>query len=176
MSPSANQSIFRDPHGVDPSIVHHVDEIVGNEGAVLLADDREFGAHLHGGRVHASIDSFAGASGWTLEQHGACRGDICVPRGMIAAAIDGPAATPIDVVALAELLEIPVAGWTSPELTAVALGHSASDRGSTMSSDLAPGFSLPTLEGELVEVPGADEVAAVGTRNRKRLLLAFASW
>ena len=129
--------------------------------------------------IVCSVDTFAAATGWRLETYGACRGDVCMPYppGLSLRRSD-PAddQVVVDVGAAAEHLGLPMARWSSGGRAAIALGVAPSDRGAPATGSGAPGFTLPTLTGEPFTIQGADDLAATATRDRKRLLLAFASW
>ena len=110
--------------------------------------------------VRLSGVALESALGWTLEPEGLCRGPVCLPaRGLVDA--DG-----VDLRAFAEALGRPLA--LDVEERVAALGASASDRSSRLTSLEAPDFTLP-------DVHGAPHTLSQ-YRGRKVLLLAYASW
>ena len=150
--------------------------------ALVLSGDQQVPAYGDGSgeRVLCSVEVFAEATGWVLKAQGACRGDVCVPRAMIADTLASGAddATLVDVAALCRTLAIPTAQHLLEDGLVIALGHSVQDRAAVTSSEFAPSFTLPDLDGVPFPVVGRDEddLEATATRQRKRLLLAFASW
>ena len=150
--------------------------------ALVLSADQQFPAFCDGasGRILCSVEVFAEAAGWTLKAQGACRGDVCGPRAMIAEtlALGADGSTLVDVAALCRALAIPTAQHLLEDGPVIALGHSAHDRETVTASEFAPSFTLPDLDGTPLRFAGRDEddLEATSTRQRKRLLLAFASW
>lgn len=103
------------------------------------------------------------AFGWSLEEQGLCRGDVCVPvpAGSAVRRPDGA-----DLVATAELLGSSC--LVDAEHGVVAVGVAEARRRSALQGRRAPDFTLPDLDG----VDRSLEEFA----DRKRLLVAFASW
>jgi hypothetical protein len=135
-------------------------------GDFLLLDDGRpvtTAAVVAGDRVRLAPGALETALGWVLKPEGLCRGDTCIPvrpeHGLTHP--DG-----VDLAALAALLDRPLALDTGER--AAALGASAAERGAQLRSLEAPDFSLPDLDGHMHSL---DEY-----RNRKVLLLAWASW
>src|SRR5262245_20462172 len=121
--------------------------------AAVVADDR---VRLTPGALEATL-------GWVLKPQGLCREDTCIPvrpeHGLTHP--DG-----VDLAALAALIDRPLALDVGERVAA--LGTSAAERGTRLRSLEAPDFSLPDLEGR---------THSLGEyRNRKILLLAWASW
>lgn len=95
--------------------------------------------------------------GWQRRPEGLCRGDVCVPVG------DD---RPLGLERLAELLQRPLA--VDREHRVAALAASAGQRADELSSQIAPDFELPDLDGDLHRL--SDH------RGRKVVLYAYASW
>lgn len=119
---------------------------------VLIDEQTPIEAELHDDLV---IDP--SVLGWDRRPEGLCRGDVCIP-----VADDGP----LGLERLAELLQRPLA--VDQEHRVAALAASASQRSDELSSQLAPEFELPDLDGNLHRL--ADH------RGRKVVLYAYASW
>jgi peroxiredoxin len=121
-------------------------------------------AEVDGNRVWVAAPDLRDAAGWELRPAGLCRGDTCVPAdlhpGLVGA--DGR----VDLSSLAPLGD-QVLVVDGDERVAV-LGASASARATELRSGVAPGFTLPDLDGAPVSL--ADQ------RGRKTVLVAFASW
>ena len=113
---------------------------------------------IEGDRVLLDAAALEAATGWELKPEGLCRGDVCVPLR------DG--VDPRDLAAVAALLRRPVA--IDPDVGVVAIGDAAADRADAMAPLDAPRFELSGGAGGTVSL---DEYA-----DRKRLLLAWASW
>ena len=116
-----------------------------------------------GGRLLGDAAAVETVTGWTLEERGMCRGDVCVPvRDRDRLVVDGR----IDLGELGRLVGLPtvidagarVAGFGAP----------APERAAALDSLDAPGFTLPDLDGKPVSLSDFDGM--------KRLLLAWASW
>lgn len=111
-------------------------------------------------RSRVTAEEFLAQTGWELKREGACRGDVCVPLGGLAARGDGR----FDVAEVAERMHMPL---VADEAYGVfALGPQAS--GHVLSSAELPELVLPDFEGGVFDV--------AGLRGRKVLLLAWASW
>ena len=107
-------------------------------------------------------DEFNFELGWTLNEQGLCRGDVCVlVPDRAALERDGK----IDAIAVAGLLDRPVA--VDDTTCVVAIGAPRELRRGAL--DLtAPDFVLPDLEGT--------PHALSDHRSKKRLLVAFSTW
>lgn len=114
------------------------------------------------GRILVTADGWARATGWTIEPHGLCRGEVCVPIPPGTSVLDGDA---VDLAAAAEVLRRPIATDAACRVAVL---------GSTTRSDVpavgeeASDFTLADLDGRPVSLHDF-------TR-RKRLLIAWASW
>ena len=135
--------------------------LIDQDGAVRTVD-----AEVRDGRVGFPGGSLAGVTGWKLEPQGLCRGDVCVPvRGRAVAGDDGQ----IDLVTFAEVVGLPLAlELDGPDGPVGVLAERPDDRTAAITSGVAPDFTLPDLDGNLVSLHDFDR--------RKRLLLAWASW
>jgi len=131
-----------------------------------LLDDaltHELTATLDGTQVRLAADDVRATLGWTLEERGLCRGDVCIPvrDGAQDLRRDG-----IDLDELARLLGRPLA--LDVPARCAALGTAASERAAGLASLEAPDFTLPDLDGRLHSL--RDQ------RGKKVLLVAYASW
>jgi hypothetical protein len=103
------------------------------------------------------------ATGWDLRPEGLCRGDVCVPRragdGLV---VDGR----IDLAAFAASMRRPLAYDANAGIAVLA--DSPDDHAAAFDERVAPSFTLPDLDGNLVS---SSEFAG-----QKKLLLAWASW
>jgi hypothetical protein len=117
----------------------------------------EVPANVDGERVLLDATALEAATGWDARPEGLCRGDTCVPLRDV---------DPTDLAAVAGVLRRPLA----VELAAgvVALGDAAEDRGAAMATLDAPPFELAGVDGGTVSLEAYAD--------RKRLLLAWASW
>ncbi|MEZ5246380.1 MAG: hypothetical protein R2707_14865 [Acidimicrobiales bacterium] len=129
-------------------------------GAVPL---HEIEAAVVDGRVLTDAGGVAEALGWELKPEGLCRGDVCVPVRPDAAVRNGDR---IDLGAVASVLGM--ASMVDEQAAVVAVSAPAADRRAALKGRVAPGFSLPDLDGKLRSL---EEF-----KDRKRLLIAFASW
>lgn len=127
-------------------------------GAVLEID----GAPSDG-RVLTDDAGVTAALGWEMKPEGLCRGDVCVPVRDPAAVVtdDG-----IDLTAVAGLLGMST--LVDEEAGVVAVSAPAGDRRAALVGRQAPNFVLPDLDGDLHSLEQF--------KDRKRLLIAFASW
>jgi hypothetical protein len=115
------------------------------------------------GRILVSPRDVSVVLGWEVKPEGLCRGDVCVPVGAEAGVRHG---AQIDLVAAAALL-----GSTAliDEPGAIAaISVSAPDRRGALKDRKAADFTLPDLDGRRHSL---EEF-----KDRKRLLVAFASW
>ena len=127
------------------------DGVVATEGSV--AD----------GRVLIEPRTLRGILGWELKPEGLCRGDVCVPVRDDSAIRVGDH---VDLVSTAALL-----GSTSlldEDARIIAIAVPADRCRSALTGRRAPDFTQPDLDGALHSL---EEF-----KDRKRLLVAFASW
>ncbi len=101
--------------------------------------------------------------GWELKPEGLCRGDVCVPVRDHAALRHGDR---VDLIAAAELLGLTTLVSEEPLVAAISVPAGARSR--TLSGRMAADFVLPDLDGTTHSL---EEF-----KDRKRLLVAFASW
>jgi peroxiredoxin len=132
------------------------------ESGVHLVESVDVDAAGWSGRIAAS--DFETISGWDLRPEGLCNGDACVPVR------DRPALEPepglIDIVVAAGLLDRPVVA--DGDAGVVAVGASRQSRRRALVDRVAPGFTLPDLDGKphtLAELQG-----------RATVLVTFSSW
>jgi len=123
----------------------------------------EIGADIVDGRVLTTAGDIAVALGWELKPEGLCRGDVCVPVRADAQVGDGDR---IDLGSVASVLGM--ATMVDEQAGLVAVSSPAADRRAALKGRVAPGFALPDLDGNLRTL---EEF-----KDRKRLLIAFASW
>lgn len=104
--------------------------------------------------------------GWTIKAEGLCQGDVCIP---VAAPervrVEGDDDR-VDIVAIAKLLDRPVAHDTATGIVAVGVPRHV--RRQALNNLKAPDFTLNDLEGKPRSFSDYS--------NRKRLLFAFSSW
>ena len=129
----------------------------------LTDEARPAEGELRGDRPWIESRHLGDAIGWKLEPEGLCRGDVCVPVRDRAGMVDGDQ---VDVAAAAEALGRPA--LVDTEAATIAIGAPRQDRKRLLADRDAPDFTLPDLDG--VERSLSD------WGNRKRLLVAFASW
>lgn len=103
------------------------------------------------------------ALGWELKPEGLCREDLCVPVGADAALRHGER---VDLVAAARLLGSST--LLADDAPVLAVSVPANERQRGLRGRVAPDFTLDDLDGE------SHRLAQYG--DRKRLLVAFASW
>jgi hypothetical protein len=127
------------------------------------ADSSRDGAATSLGAVRISAGDLERALGFELKPEGLCKGELCLPIGSRPGLV---ASDGIDLVALADLLERPLALDVAEG--GALLGESARQRSAALRSLEAPDFRLPDLDGR--------ERALSDHRGRKVFLLAFASW
>lgn len=115
------------------------------------------------GRILVDPTRLAEALGWELKPEGLCRADVCVPvRDPAALFVDGE----LDLAAVGAALGRPVVVDAPAGLAAVALDGETRRR--ALTELVAPSFTLPDLDGNLH--------AFEEWHDRKKLLVAFASW
>jgi hypothetical protein len=103
------------------------------------------------------------ALGWELKPEGLCRDDVCVP---VRDDSNLRHADRVDLVVAADLLGSTL--LVSEEPLVAALSVPASERSRTLLGRLAADFVLPDLDG--------NRHSLEEFKDRKRLLVAFASW
>jgi hypothetical protein len=116
----------------------------------------EIAVELRAGDLVLDRGAVLAATGWEVEDHGLCRGDVCRPVAL------GPTMT---LTELASLLGRPLAVETDAVRSVAVLGEPG---GTTIQrGDLAPDLGLTDLDGRGVEVsrPG-----------RRTLLVAWSTW
>ena len=131
----------------------------------LITDDatRQIDATVDGNAIRLAPETVRSALGWQLEPEGLCRDQTCIPvRDRAALVTTGG----VDLTELARLLDRPLAVDVA-ERVAV-LGASAEGRAGALRSLVAPDFALPDLAGRTHRL--SDH------REKKRLLIAWASW
>jgi hypothetical protein len=124
---------------------------------------RSLDGEARDGALLVAPAGLAAATGWKLEPHGLCRGQVCVPRraddGLV---VDGL----VDVVAFGAALRRPVA--VEARAAIAVLAEAPDDLAASIAGGTAPPFTLPDLDGSpvsLADFPGT-----------KKLLLAWSSW
>ena len=129
----------------------------------------EAGAATIDGAIDASSvwvasDALEGLIGWHLDEHGLCRGDVCLPMRERATTTrpDGR----VDLVAMAALVGRPAV--VDHEASVVAIGVEQDQRHRALRELTLPAFSLPDLDGRVHH--------STDWRGPKTLLLAFSSW
>jgi hypothetical protein len=132
---------------------------------LTVLDEREVSVpgRVAGDRALVDVADLRDATGWTLEQEGLCRGDVCVPVRDRAGLIDG---ADVDLAELAHRLGRVVAIDLVEGI--VALGGPAPHQRAARVGGTAPDVVLADLDGR--------EVRLADLGRRKRLLLAWASW
>lgn len=120
-------------------------------------------ADVDDGRVLLAPGEVERAFGWALQPEGFCREGVCVPVRDGAGVIRGEA---VDLAAFADLLGRPLA--LDIDERAAAVGASARDRASAVTSLEAPDFTLPDLDG----LPHS----LSDHRGKKVFLAVWASW
>jgi len=111
-------------------------------------------------RPAVTAEELHAATGWEIKPEGACKGDVCVPLGGLAARADGT----IDVNAFAERMRMPVAHDEKHRLWS--LGPQSGGR--VLDSAEFPDLVLSDFDG------GTLDFATL--RGRKVLLVAWASY
>ncbi len=131
--------------------------IILDDGAV-----RESAFVVDDGVVRLPATDLAAALGWTLEEQGLCRGDVCIPVRDEKLATDAG----VSLTAVAAALDRPLA--IDPTERAAYLGVSSRDRSAALTGLVAPDFALPDLHGR--------RHSLTDHRGSKVLLVAWASW
>ena len=124
---------------------------------------RSIDAVVADGRVLTAGAGIATALGWDLKPEGLCRGDVCVPVRAEAGVTVGDQ---VDLGAVASVLGM--ATLVDDDRALVAVSAPSAVRRSALKGRVAPDFALPDLDGNMRTL---EEF-----KDRKRLLIAFASW
>lgn len=88
------------------------------------------------------VAEFEQQTGWTIKPEGACKGDLCIP-------IPRQAADQLNVVAVAQAMQMPIA--EEPDAGLWALGPAYSG-GRALASAKAPELELPDVHGNLFKL------------------------
>jgi thiol-disulfide isomerase/thioredoxin len=125
---------------------------------VLLIDDREteFAVSVEDGRVLLDAAAVSTATGWRLESHGLCRGDVCLPAQLT---------DPVELGALADAFRRPLAVEMLDDRIVAVLGAAAGS--SVRLGDIAPEVVLPDVTGAPTPITG---------RGRKTAVVAWSTW
>jgi peroxiredoxin len=126
----------------------------GSDEIVLDVDDD----------VTLATDGLTAALGWTLEPEGLCRGDICVPvrdRSLVE-----PRPGRVSLAGVAAALDRPLV--VDLESGLAAIGPSRATRRQALSGGLLPELTLPTVDGEPVDL--------AALHGQKLVVTAFATW
>jgi hypothetical protein len=130
---------------------------------VISDGTRRVDANVSDGRILVDPAHLPDALGWDLKPEGLCRGDLCVPvRDPADLFVDRE----LDLAAVGGALGRPVVVDAEARLAAVALDGETRRR--ALTELVAPAFTLPDLDGKLH--------ALEEWHDRKKLLVAFASW
>ena len=130
--------------------------VIGDETRIVDAD-------VSDGRILLDVAQLPDALGWKLEPEGLCRGDVCVPvRDRAELFVDHH----LTLEAVSAALGRAVVVDADARVAAVALDGETRRR--ALSDLVAPSFTLPDLDGNLH--------ALEEWHDRKKLLVAFASW
>lgn len=105
---------------------------------------------------------FEDATGWSIEDRGACHGDLCVPLPSDARRDDGR----LDVTEIAPRLGMPLVADDGNRLWA--LGPAAAPTSRVLLDARAPELELPDFDGNPFRLSSL--------RGQKVLLVAWASW
>ena len=130
---------------------------------VISDDVRTVEAQVVDNRMLFDPAQLPAALGWELKPEGLCQNAVCVPVREPATLFVGDA---LDLAAVAAALGRPAVVAAAARLAAVALD--AESRRRALDDLVAPPFTLPDLDGNLH--------ALEEWHNRKKLLVAFASW
>ena len=133
------------------------------EVTVIGDETRVVDAHVSDGRVLIDAAQLPGALGWDLKPEGLCRDDVCVPVRDPAELFAGER---LDLEAVGAALGRAVVVDADARVAAVALDGETRRR--ALTELVAPSFELADLDGNLH--------ALEGWHDRKKLLVAFASW
>jgi len=137
------------------------------EITVLADHTATVSADLTGGRVLVLPGELPRVLGWTLKPEGLCRDDVCVPLWDRAAVQPGgDAGDRVDLLGVAAALGRPAA--LDEASATLAVGAPMELRRQALTGRTAPAFELPDLDGTLH--------ALEAWQDRKKLLVAFASW
>lgn len=120
-------------------------------------------ATIADGRVLVAADAVAAALGWELKPEGLCRDDVCVPVREDDGVRRGDS---VDLAAAAAAVGSTV--LIDDEASVMAISVPADRRRNALKGRQAGDFTLPDLDGNLHSL---EEF-----KDRKRLLVAFASW
>ena len=115
------------------------------------------------GGVLLEVEQLPDVFGWELKPEGLCRADVCVPVRDPAELFAGDH---LDLEAVGAALGRPVVVDADARVAAVALDGETRRR--ALTELVAPSFELPDLDGNLH--------ALEEWHDRKKLLVAFASW
>ena len=139
---------------------------MGSGTVTLVVGDRVHevpGGLTPDGTVTIAPDALARATGWELRDEGLCCGDVCVPvRDRAALAADDG----VSLDGFARALGRAVA--TDPAARMAVLGEAATGTSPDGDGLVAPGFTLPDVEGR--------PVSLADFAGRKRLLVFWSSW
>jgi len=130
---------------------------------VISDEARVVDAEVLDGRILVDPAQLPGALGWELKPEGLCRGDVCVPVRNPDELVVGDH---LDLEAVGAALGRPVVVDADARVAAVALDGETRRR--ALTELVAPSFELPDLDGNLH--------ALEEWHDRKKLLVAFASW
>jgi peroxiredoxin len=126
----------------------------GSDEIVLDVDDD----------VTFAADDLPGGLGWTLEPEGLCRDDVCVPvrdRSLVE-----PCAGRVSLAGVAAALDRPLV--IDLESGLAAIGPSRASRRQALSGGPLPELTLPTVDGEPVDL--------ASLHGKKVVVTAFATW
>lgn len=128
----------------------------------LIDDGRalELAAVVSEGAVRLSPAALEAALGWQVTPEGLCGHGMCLPLP------EDPAPGGIDLAALADLLDRPLALDAAEGVAC--LGAPAGERAARLAALEAPDFALPDLEGRTHSLSEQ--------RGRKVLVVAWGSW
>jgi hypothetical protein len=115
------------------------------------------------GRVLVAPDVVASTLGWELKAEGLCRDDVCIPVRDDAGVRCGDS---VDLAAAAAAVGSSV--LVDDEASVMAISISSDRRRNALKGRQAGDFTLPDLDGTLHSLEDF--------KDRKRLLVAFASW
>jgi hypothetical protein len=130
---------------------------------VISDEVRSVEAEVSGDRLLVDPAQLPAALGWELKPEGLCRDDVCVPVRDPAGLFVGDT---LDLAAVGAGLGRAVVVDADARVAAIAFDAEARRR--ALTDLVAPPFTLPDLDGTLH--------ALEEWHNRKKLLVAFASW
>lgn len=131
---------------------------------VLTTDTiNEIEAEVLDGRALTGRENLETALGWEWKPEGLCRGDVCVPLADSDEIGDGDR---VDLSAVASRLGMST--LLDEDAALLAVSAPAAARRAGLKGRVAPDFTLPDLDGNLHSLEQF--------KDRKRLLIAFASW